>query len=144
MEKVNFYVSGEPQGKARPRVVGGHAYTPHKTESYEHAIRTAYRAAVIDRLPGDRSFESDQPLMLRVICFYKVPTRVTKARRASMISFVEKPRKKPDIDNVLKVIADALNGLAYKDDSQIVTMYGTKYWGEVPGVVIELSAEVGR
>ena len=40
------------------------------------------------------------------------------------------PTKKPDADNIIKSIADALNGIAYADDSQIVQATVNKWWAE--------------
>lgn len=137
-----FDVMGDPVGKARPRVVGGHAYTPDKTAAYEDRIRLAYKRAVKDRPEEERTFGKDAQLSLSVSAFYRIPKRVNKTLREAMMSFRERPRKKPDLDNILKVVADALNGLAYHDDSQIVSMSATKYWSHDPYILIGIT-EVG-
>lgn len=137
-----FDVMGDPVGKARPRVVGGHAYTPDKTAAYEDRIRLAYKRAVKDRPEEERTFGMDAQLSLTVSAFYRMPKRVNKELREAMMSFRERPRKKPDLDNILKVVADALNGLAYHDDSQIVSMSATKYWSHDPYILIGIT-EVG-
>ena len=138
-----FDVMGDPVGKARPRVVGGHAYTPDKTAAYEDRIRLAYKRAVKDRPEEERFFGKDAQLSLTVSAFCRMPKRVNKTLREAMMSFRERPRKKPDLDNILKVVADALNGLAYHDDSQIVSMSATKYWSHDPYILIGIT-EVGR
>lgn len=137
-----FDVMGDPVGKARPRVVGGHAYTPDKTAAYEDRIRLAYKRAVKDRPEEERTFGKDAQLSLTVSAFYRMPKRVNKTLRDAMMSFRERPRKKPDLDNILKVVADALNGLAYHDDSQIVSMSAAKYWSHDPYILICIT-EVG-
>jgi Holliday junction resolvase RusA-like endonuclease len=48
------------------------------------------------------------------------------------------PSKKPDIDNVLKIVLDALNGVAYKDDSKVVSVSGKKIYSDEPKLVIEM------
>ena len=48
------------------------------------------------------------------------------------------PTKKPDADNVMKIILDALNGVAYEDDRQIVALAIRKTYGEKPGVRVEI------
>ena len=48
------------------------------------------------------------------------------------------PRRKPDIDNVLKVVLDSLNGIAYKDDAQVVAVHGRKIYGNEPKLIIEI------
>lgn len=48
------------------------------------------------------------------------------------------PTKKPDIDNVIKVIADALNGVAYDDDKQIIDVSARKVYSETPRVDVRI------
>ena len=45
------------------------------------------------------------------------------------------PLKKPDIDNCIKVILDSLNGIAYKDDSQVVSLKIEKYYADKPSLI---------
>ena len=49
-----------------------------------------------------------------------------------------RPTKKPDLDNVAKLILDSLNNVAYKDDSQIVMLKVEKFYGEIPRMEIDL------
>lgn len=56
-----------------------------------------------------------------------------------MLSGANRPAKKPDCDNVEKAVYDALNGLAYKDDAQIVESGLKKYYAVTPCVKVELS-----
>jgi Holliday junction resolvase RusA-like endonuclease len=53
-----------------------------------------------------------------------------------MIAGTERPTKKPDIDNIEKIIFDALNGIAYNDDSQIVSCWADKFYSTVPRVEV--------
>ena len=55
-----------------------------------------------------------------------------------MIEGVRRPTKKPDIDNVEKIILDALNGIAYDDDKQVVEEASSKLYSDVPRVEIEV------
>ena len=48
------------------------------------------------------------------------------------------PQKKPDIDNVVKIIMDALNGAAYKDDKQVVSVFESKFYDDDPKVIVEV------
>ena len=139
METVVFEVPGEPIGKARPRVVDGRAYTPNKTKAYEQAVRLAYKQAVKDRPEGERFWGADVMLSVQIAAFYQVPKKVSREMKAAMLKHKERPRKKPDLDNVLKIVSDALNGLAYHDDSQIVYMDACKYWTETPCVWVTIS-----
>ena len=139
METVVFEVPGEPIGKARPRVVDGHAYTPSRTKAYEEAVRLAYKQAVKDRPELERRWDKDAQLSIQIAAFYQVPKKVSRQMKAAMLRFEDRPRKKPDLDNVLKIVSDALNGLAYHDDSQIVHMDASKYWAITPCVWVTIS-----
>lgn len=139
MEPIVFEIPGEPMGKARPRVVDGHAYTPSRTKAYEETVRLAYKQAVKDRPDGERFWDEDAQLSIQIAAFYQLPKRVSRQMRGAMLSGKERPKKKPDLDNVLKIVADALNGLAYHDDSQIVYMVAGKFWAATPYVWVTIS-----
>ena len=132
---VSFKVLGEPVGKGRPRFArvgdGVTTYTPRETRAYEERVRTAYRAAGGPHL-GDRA------LCIRIVAYCPIPARVSKARRLAMARGFELPAKKPDCDNVLKIICDALNRCAYDDDKQIVSAVVLKKYAEIPRVEIML------
>ena len=49
--------------------------------------------------------------------------------------------KKPDCDNIAKIILDALNGLAYKDDKDIVSCLIEKWYGDEPRVEVYIGNE---
>ena len=136
---ISFVVYHEPVGKARPRMTRtGHTYTPDKTVNYENLVRMEYQR----QCEGQR-FDGDARLHLFVGAFYGIPKRDSRKTVEDKLSGKIRPRKKPDIDNCIKVIADALNGLAYDDDSQIVSVNAAKWYGDVPRVVVGLW-EVGE
>lgn len=114
---ISFTVPGPPQGKARPRFIRatGHTYTPESTVLYENLIKTEYAL----QCHGAR-FPDDAYLCMTVDAYYEVPASASGKRKAEMWEGRVRPTKKPDADNVLKCVADALNKLAYRDDSQIV------------------------
>ena len=129
MKSYTFCIPGEPVGKGRPRfdMRSGHAYTPAKTRTYEELVRWSYR--------GGPFFTG--AVRMKVTAYLKVPQHLTQARLAS-IENGETPTKKPDADNILKAVADALNGLAYKDDSQITTVTVYKRWSVDPRVDVQI------
>lgn len=139
MVPIVFEIPGEPIGKARPRVVDGHAYTPSRTKAYEQAVRLAYKQATKDLPEGERFLGTDVQLSIQIAAFYQMPKKVNRQMKAAMLRWEERPRKKPDLDNVLKIVSDALNGLAYHDDSQIVHMDASKYWALTPCVWVTIS-----
>lgn len=129
-----FTVPGNPQGKARARTVGKnghvHSYTPDNTVLYENLIKTCYLNA------GGGIYNNKEPVGLSVIAYYPIPKSTSKKDRAKMLERELLPTKKPDADNVLKVVNDALNGLAYSDDSQICVESIEKYYDLAPRLEI--------
>ncbi|MDU7337582.1 MAG: RusA family crossover junction endodeoxyribonuclease [Clostridium sp.] len=85
-----------------------------------------------------RAFSDDAQLAMQITAFYPIPKSKSKRIQAEMISGVIRPTKKPDCDNVIKTICDALNELAYKDDAQIVITQMSKYYGEVPRTLVKI------
>lgn len=131
---IQFVIMGEPQGKGRPRFArSGHTYTPEKTAAYEKAAALAYKR----RYQG-KSFEKGVPLEMRIRAYCKVPQSASKAKRADMLSGMIRPIKTPDADNIAKIICDALNGVAYHDDAQIVRIAVEKYYGATGYVEVAL------
>lgn len=126
---------GEPRGKGRPRFNRntGVAYTPEETRSYEKKISNCYRQQLQDYRFGD-----DEYIAIEVTAFYPIPKSATKKSLALIDEGKVLPKKKPDIDNVLKVVLDSLNGYAYKDDSQVVSVSGSKYYGATPRLVVRM------
>ena len=116
-------IGGKPQGKARPRVTRRGAYTPKKTKEYEAKIRAAWQEQ------AGATFE-DRPVMVRIFAYFKPPKSASKVKRARMIAGEIRPTMKPDADNIAKAVCDALNGLAYKDDSQVVALAVFKRYEE--------------
>lgn len=142
-KEVKFTVMGEPQGKGRPRFAArynpqtgksfGKAYTPDKTVVYENLIKMEY-----EQQCGGIKFSDDAMLDMRIIAYYSIPKSTSKKKKALMQEGRMRPIKKPDQDNVIKVFADSLNNLAYKDDTQIVDCQCRKFYSENPRVEVIL------
>ena len=128
-------VYGKPQGKGRPRytVRGGHAvaYTPEGTRRYEEQIRQAWQEQ------DDRDF-GPAALALVLTAYYPVPSKARKAEREAMLSGQVPVTDKPDLDNLLKAVMDALNGTAYEDDKQITHINAARFYSDRPRVEIDL------
>lgn len=120
---IEFTVPGEPVGKARPRLGRrGRVYTPAATKAHEELVRSSWLLA------GGRRIEG--PLAIHVVAETARPAShwlkgggLSAAGRRSVV-----PTKKPDLDNVLKLVADALNGHAYQDDAWIVAATVERRW----------------
>ena len=135
-KSISFTVPGQAVGKQRPRFSrkSGRTYTPEKTVNYETLVRLSYQQQV-DAEP----FERDKPLSLKLEIYQQIPNSVSKKKREAMIGKKMLPTKRPDIDNVIKSVLDAVNEIAFHDDSQIVKIYAVKYFGEYPEVKVTIS-----
>lgn len=134
---VTFEVPGEPRGKGRPRFhrTGKYvsAYTDSETKAYENKILAYYQKAT-----GGYRFPDAVVLEVEITAYYPIPKSATKAATAAMRDGTAKPTKKPDLDNVVKIVLDALNAVAYKDDSMVVRITARKEYSDFPRIQITL------
>jgi Holliday junction resolvase RusA-like endonuclease len=130
---VTFEVEGDPVPKSRPRFARRgnfvQTYTDAKTIDYETHVAMKARQAI----------GASEPLQGALTVFlylrYAVPPSYSKKRKEACLRGVEYP-KKIDLDNVYKSITDAMNGIVYTDDSQIVEAHITKVYAETAGANI--------
>jgi len=128
-----FIIYGQPVAKGRPRLGKWGTYTPQKTVEYENLIRLSY----LEKYKGESLIE-DQ-IKLNISFYFPVPKSVSQKKRQAMLEGKIMHDKRPDIDNCIKSITDALNGLAYKDDNQIVEVHAMKLYDETPRTVVKIS-----
>lgn len=150
---VVFGVLGEPQGKARPRFARRgkfvSTYTPSTTQKYEEQVR--YSALTVRQKNGiTKPISTDISLAIRA--YFKIPKTYSKKRKERCLSGEERPSKKPDSDNIAKIVLDGLNpkmkvdhvqhkavcvheGL-FRDDKQVVSLKVDKYFSDKPRVEI--------
>lgn len=141
---IRFYVPGKPQGKARARTFYnkklGHmqSITPDKTVLYENNIIHSFLASA-----GENRGLLQGPLQMRIEAYFPIAKSTTKKLRREIEEFKVFPTKKPDADNIAKVVCDALNQVAYQDDTQIVKLTVTKHF-ENKDNPVGLIVEVGE
>ncbi|MDO4721407.1 MAG: RusA family crossover junction endodeoxyribonuclease [Peptostreptococcaceae bacterium] len=124
-------IPGEPVAKSRPRIGKFGAYTPDKTKNYETLVREMFFA------------KYHQPMMegeirMRLEIYFPIPKSASRKTKTGMREGTIRPAKRPDLDNIIKSISDALNKVAYVDDSQIVEVQARKYYSDAPRVEIHL------
>lgn len=131
---IGITVPGEPFGKQRPRHsrVSGTTYTPKETKLHEQLIQQAYRRA------GGHKFPEGSQLRVTIIAVMGIPKSTPKYLRADMLSGKIRPAKKPDWDNIGKLVCDALNGVAYDDDKCVCDARVVKLYGDVPHLRVRL------
>lgn len=135
MKTIFFTVFGDPKGKARPKFakIGNFmkAYQPREQHEAENYIRMSY----LEAAKGEYFFG---PIALKVMAFISIPKSTSKIKRTDMLTGLIRPVIKPDYDNIVKSVADALNKVAYEDDRQIVSGCFEKYYSERPRTEIEI------
>ena len=125
---ISFVVPGVPVGKGRPRFAKRgnfvSTYTPEKTASYENLVKVLAMQAMKGTQP--------LPYPVRVVIDVAIcpPASWSKKKRAQALNQLIQPTGKPDIDNVAKGILDAMNGVAYLDDKQVISLTIRKFYDE--------------
>lgn len=131
--KIQFTIPGNPVPKARPRVTrSGHAYTPKKTAEYEKLVKV-YAIKTMDEHGLKPTGEA---IRLDVQAFFQIPKSWSLSKKKNAAYGVLKPIGRPDADNCIKAVQDAMNGIVYKDDSQIVELIGGKHYSYEPRVEV--------
>lgn len=124
-------IPGEPVAKARPRVGKFGTYTPEKTKNYETLVKELY----FTRL-GQTMLEGE--LTVEIKAYFGISKSASKKARDEMERGLRRPIKRPDIDNIIKSVTDALNGVAYADDSQIIEVKASKHYSSSPRVELKI------
>jgi len=138
--QVTFAVEGTPIGKGRPKFARRgnfvSTYTPTKTRDYETLIAEAAHQAM----------GSSEPLKTPVAAYIyitvPIPASYSKKRSAACLGGLERPCKKPDIDNIIKAFLDSMNGIVYADDTQVISLHSTKRYGTVGMVEVLVKEDI--
>ncbi|APZ81796.1 hypothetical protein vBEliSR6L_31 [Erythrobacter phage vB_EliS_R6L] len=143
--RVAFTIPGEPKGKGRPRAVPRIVWkdgepeavvsliTPADTREAEAAVLAAFRRAH----PGHKPFAG--PVLLRFTAVFETPRSFNKALREAAARGKLYATKKPDKDNIEKLIVDALNRVAFVDDQQVMGG-GIKRYGSPARIEVSFEA----
>lgn len=136
---IHLVIPGEPVAQARPRFSsqGGHvrAYDPAKSRDYKQYIRLAasQQMGAVPPLEG--------PLAMGLEVYRPIPKSFSKRRREAAERGEIRPTTKPDLDNYVKAAKDALKGIVWQDDSQIVDYvepFG-KFYSDKPRIEITVT-----
>lgn len=127
-----FEVPGKIIGKGRPRLntYNGSVYTPTRTKDYEYLVEQYFLLKYPKHIPFENRVQVD------IIAYFEIPKSTKKSEKERMLQNKINPTKKPDIDNIIKIILDAMNGIAFKDDIQITKMNVEKIYAETEKVQI--------
>lgn len=137
-KEVSFTVPGKPFGKQRPRMSRRGkfvtTYTPKETVEYENLVKLSYYNSA-----GDTKLKGAIKATIKGV--FPIPSSASNKQRERMISGEVKYTKKIDCDNMAKCVLDALNNIAYDDDSQVYDLKVIKEYGEIPRVEITLKED---
>jgi Holliday junction resolvase RusA-like endonuclease len=125
MESTKIWIPIQPIGAPRPRVTRNGTYNDPKYTSYKKAIALycSHKFGI-----------SDKPIAMYVTFCFEQPKSWSKKKKAETSWHTSKP----DIDNIQKGLKDALNGVAYIDDSQICYVIARKQYAEQAGIMLEI------
>ena len=129
-----FEIPGPVTGKGRPRIntYTCRAYTPNKTKEYEELAKQYFVLKYPIHIPIEGRVK------VSIIAYFKIPKGTNKKNEELMLSGNISPTKKPDIDNIEKIILDAMNSLAFKDDNQITKLEIEKVYSEEEKVYVKI------
>lgn len=137
MQEIKMALPFVPTAKGRPkfRVIRGHvhAFTPAKTKDFEYRVKEYYKGAA-----GGYIYAKGVPISVSIEFGMPIPLSTSKKRSEEMIRGNIKHAIKPDLDNLTKSILDALNGVAWYDDAQIVELHIIKRYVKTPAIYITI------
>lgn len=135
MIEVFAFCTPQPQGSAKAYVRGGRAIiTSANTKLKPYRSEVAGCALATLEKSGHAAFVKHQPIALELSFFFRKPESVPKSRTHPVV--------KPDIDKLVRATLDALTGVLFHDDAQVVEVVTRKLYASVEGVRI-LAREVG-
>lgn len=130
---IVFEIEGKPMAKGRPRFTRkGFAYTDEKTRLYERLVKMNFLRNYPNHIPLEGYIE------VNITAIFEVPKSYSKKKTKELLESHNNYDHKPDLDNIAKIILDSLNGIAFKDDSQVTILHMNKEYGVKAKVIVEL------
>lgn len=134
--QIEFIIEGKVKPKQSFRYTRfGHKYTPRDVKQYARDIQYSFYAKYPKWLP---SMFFEKPLRAEIEVYIKMPQSFSKIKKQRAIAGEIRPLIKPDVDNCTKNIFDALNGIVYPDDKQIVELSVKKFYSETEFVKVRI------
>ena len=131
--KYIFEIKERAIGKERPRFNRRTCavFTPTKTSGFEDKVKWAFKSKYKIEKPSIKAFKA------KITAVFEPPKSLSKKKRKELLYKINYT-KKPDVDNIAKIILDSLNGLVYKDDAKVSALLVFKDYGEEDKIVVEL------
>lgn len=129
-----FEVPSKIIGKGRPRLNSytGQVYTPTRTKDYESLVEQYF----LIKYPRYKTLEGRAKVT--ITAYFEVPKSASKVAKEQMLGNTISPTKKPDIDNIVKIVLDSMNKFAFKDDTQITKIEVEKLYGDVEKLYVRI------
>lgn len=129
-----FEIPGKVIGKGRPRLNSytGAVYTPTRTKDYESLVEQYF----LLKYPRFKALEGR--IKVNIIAYFAIPKTTKKSDINEMLENNISPTKKPDIDNIVKVVLDSMNKFAFKDDNQITKLEVEKKYAQEDKVYVKI------
>ena len=140
-KKLKFTVLGKPQAQQRPKFNSftKRAHDPKESAEYKSNVRAMATVAVLEN--NWTMCHREMPVSVNIISYRPIPTSVPMWKKNAAIHGLIPPLgRNADIDNVMKGILDAMNGVVYEDDCQVFKLTGESRYSDVPRVEIEIEA----
>ena len=137
MKEIEFEIPGV-MGKMRARTVRRgsftKSYTPEQDVNYENLVKTIYLNKANGLMWNDK-----EPIEVHIVAYFDIPKSYSKKKTKEAAENKMFPCKKPDADNIAKIICDGLNKVAYHDDAQIVNLTVLKvFHNDLPKVKVTI------
>lgn len=139
MSNMNFCFEVEPKAQVRPRFSKANGfvrtYEPQEMTMWKNVIKILANVQMQEK--NYTMFSQDKALTMSAMFYFAPPKSISKKKRERLIG--KEVNKKPDIDNLVKALMDALTGVVYEDDSSIATINAfKKYTDKKPYIELEL------
>lgn len=132
---IQFTVYGEPIAQARPRAttINGHVrmYDPKKSSDFKDYVKL-----VASEKAPEILLEGALEMTVRI--YRPIPKNFSKRKTTQAEAGVFRPTTKPDVDNYIKAVKDALKNVIWKDDSQVVSLTVGKWYSQKPRVEVQI------
>lgn len=133
---LQFTIPGKVVAKQSFRYTrDGRKYINSDVKNYANWVRLCFKDTHPEHLP---SVFFEKALIIVISAYFEVPKSYSKKKRDMCLTGHIRPTVKPDTDNISKNIKDALNGIAYPDDKQVVEERISKFYGEEAYAVVTL------
>lgn len=134
---MQFEVVGAPVGKSRPKFSTIHGFPQALKAKNDVLYENLVKVSFLQEKQEDYNLY-DKAIKMQITAFFEIPKSFSKRKALEAAEGKIYPQKKPDVDNIAKIICDALNNVAYKDDTQIIQLTILKKYALEPKVNIEI------